>query len=194
MTTGLGRLIVVVTLVASTLPTAVPVRGEGVGTVQTVAKVDLDRYLGQWFEVARFPNRFQRQCEGDVMARYARRPDRRLDVVNTCRTSGGAMDSAAGVARVVDPQTSAKLKVRFAPAALSFLPMVWGDYWVIGLASDYSWAVVGSPDRNYLWVLSRTPGLGTDAMVAAMQAVRENGFDANKLVATRHAAGSGVQP
>jgi len=106
------------------------------GAVTTVDRVDLDRYLGQWHEIARFPNRFQRQCLGDVRATYARRPDGRLDVINECRTGDGGASRAAGVARVVDGSGGARLKVRFAPAILSFLPMVWGDYWVLALGSD----------------------------------------------------------
>ena len=151
--------------------------------VRTVAAVDLDRYLGEWFEIARFPNRFQRQCAGDVRARYARRSDGRLDVINRCRTADGETE-ARGVARIVDQQTFAKLKVRFAPAWLSFIPAVWGDYWVIGLAPDYSWAVVGDPGREYLWILGRSPQLDDQALAAARAAARDNGFDVNRLVQT----------
>lgn len=149
--------------------------------VRTVARVDLERYTGDWFEAARFPNRFQEKCAGDVRATYARRPDGRIDVVNRCRLSDGSLDEARGVARVVDEQTSAKLKVRFAPAFLSFLPMVWGDYWIIGLADDYAWAVVGSPDRDYLWILSRQPGMSKAALSDAFAAARANGFDVDRL-------------
>lgn len=156
------------------------------GPVRTVDAVNLERYVGDWYEIARFPNRFQRQCAGDVRASYARRPDGRLDVVNRCRTADGTMDEAQGVARVVDPATSAKLKVRFAPAALSFLPFVWGDYWIIGLAEDYSWAVVGSPDRKYLWVLARSPHPDAASREAALDAARSNGFDVARLVDTPH--------
>jgi apolipoprotein D and lipocalin family protein len=151
--------------------------------VRTVAKVDLDRYIGEWFEIARFPNRFQRQCEGDVRARYTRRPDGRIDVINRCRTADGEI-TANGVARVVDARTSAKLKVRFAPAFLSFLPFVWGDYWVLGLAADYSWAVVGSPDREYLWILARSPAAGDRSYEAAVAVARASGFDVDRLVRT----------
>ena len=119
-----------------------PLRAQTPAPVRTVPFVDLDRYAGDWFEIARFPNRFQRQCVGDVRASYARRPDGRLDVVNRCRTADGQTE-ARGVARIVDERTFARLKVRFAPAWLSWLPLVWGDYWIIGLAADYSWAVVG---------------------------------------------------
>lgn len=149
--------------------------------VRTVDRVDLDRYLGEWHEVARFPNRFQDQCAGDVVATYSRRDDGRIDVVNRCRLSDGGVDEAAGVAKVVDTSSNAKLKVRFAPAWLSWLPMVWGDYWIIGLADDYSWATVGSPDRDYLWILSRTPELEASSVEAAKEAARRNGFDIGRL-------------
>jgi apolipoprotein D and lipocalin family protein len=159
--------------------------GQQPAAVRTVESVNLERYLGDWFEIARYPNRFQRRCTGNVRASYARRPDGRLDVINRCRTAEDAIE-ARGVARVVDARTSAKLKVRFAPAALSFLPFVWGDYWILGLADDYSWAVVGSPDRRYLWLLARTPALDTQRYNAALDVVRHNGFDAGRLVKTTH--------
>jgi apolipoprotein D and lipocalin family protein len=153
--------------------------------VATVPQVDLDRYLGQWHEIARFPNRFQKKCAGEVRATYAKRPDGRIDVVNECTTADGSVTKAAGVARVVDERTRAKLKVRFAPAALSFLPFVWGDYWIIGLADDYSWATVGSPDLGYLWILSRTPTLDEATYAAAVERARANGFDTSRLERTR---------
>ena len=156
--------------------------------VQTVDKVDLSRYVGEWFEIARFPNRFQRQCLGDVRASYSRRADRRIDVVNRCRSADGPTE-AHGVARIVDTQTFARLKVRFAPGWLSWLPMVWGDYWIIGLAPDYSWAVVGDPDRDYLWILARTPQLNDASVAAARAAARDNGFDVERLVPTPQSGG-----
>ena len=153
--------------------------------VGTVPFVDLDRYVGDWFEIARLPNRFQRECVGDVRASYARRADGRLDVVNQCRTDDGRIQ-ARGIARVVDDRTFARLKVRFAPAWLAFLPFVWGDYWIIGLAEDYSWAVVGSPDREYLWILARTPRLDDESAAAALGGARANGFDLERLIQTAH--------
>jgi len=168
-------------MLATTLQTAV---AQTQAPVRTVPFVDLDRYVGGWFEIARFPNRFQHECVGDVRATYARRPDGRIDVVNRCRTAGGETE-ARGVARIVDEQGFAKLKVRFAPAWLSFLP-VWGDYWIIGLAPDYSWAVVGNPGRDYLWILARTPQLDEQSTAAATAAARNNGFDVERLVPTLH--------
>jgi apolipoprotein D and lipocalin family protein len=157
--------------------------------VTTVERVDLERYVGEWFEVARFPNGFQDHCVGDVRARYTRRPDGAITVVNSCREEGGRLSDATGVARVVDPQSSARLKVRFAPAVLSWLPLVWGDYWILGLSTDYSWAVVGSPDREYLWILARTPGLGAAPYDAAVGIARAKGFDVARLVKTPHGKG-----
>ncbi len=195
-----GALLLVV--LTSVLGFAAAVDAQGTGpapasppdgtAVRTVERVDLDRYLGTWYELARYPNRFQRQCAGDVMAEYRRRPDGRLDVINRCRQADGSVTSARGVARIVDTATNARLKVRFAPAVLSFLPMVWGDYWVLGLGpgsgeglqSGYAWALVGTPDRSYLWLLSRTPVLDQPAIDAAHAVARANGFDTSRLVTT----------
>ena len=151
--------------------------------VQVVPSVDLDRYAGRWYEIARYPNRFQRDCTGDVRATYTRRPDGRIDVLNQCATADGVND-ARGIARVADKTTNAKLEVRFAPAILSWIPAVWGDYWVIGLDPDYRWAVVGSPDRKYLWVLSRTPLMADADYAAAVSGAASNGFDPGGLVKT----------
>jgi apolipoprotein D and lipocalin family protein len=158
------------------------------GAVGTVDAVDLARYVGDWFEIARFPNRFQRDCAGDVRATYVQRPDGHIDVVNRCRDSERGLKEARGLGRVVDPRTSAKLKVRFAPALLSFLPFVWGDYWILGLAPDYSWALVGSPDRGYLWILARTRVLDADRLASALSVARANGFDVDRLEMTQHTA------
>jgi apolipoprotein D and lipocalin family protein len=155
-------------------------------TVRAVDGVNLARYAGDWYEIARFPNRFQRRCAGDVLASYAVRTDGQVDVVNRCRGEDGLATEARGRARVVDPRTSSKLKVRFAPALLSWLPLVWGDYWIVGLADDYSWAVVGSPDRKYLWILARTNALAGEPYERALASARSNGFPVERLVTTRH--------
>jgi apolipoprotein D and lipocalin family protein len=171
-----------------------PVVGQASEPVRTVDAVDLDRYLGDWFEIARFPTKFQRNCAGDVRTTYARRSDGHVDVINRCRTADGGTVEAKGVARIVDTRTSAKLKVRFAPAVLSFLPFVWGDYWILGLADDYSWAVVGSPDRDYLWILARTPGLDAERFTAALAVARANAFEIERLEKTSHGAAPASLP
>lgn len=167
---------------------AVSTVGPASQPVRTVENVDLDRYVGDWFEIARYPNRFQAKCAGDVRASYSKRSDGRIDVINRCRAADGSLTEARGVARVVDKRTSAKLKVRFAPGWLSFLPFVWGDYWVLALADDYSWAVVGSPDRDYLWILARTAVLDDGEYASALAAARANGFDTEPLMKTNQTA------
>jgi len=160
-------------------------RGPG---VQTVDAVDVDRYVGTWFEIARFPNRFQDRCIGGVTATYTLRSDGHLDVINRCQTDNGAIE-ARGVARIVDTETRARLKVRFAPAVFSFLPFVWGDYWILGLGHDYSWAVVGSPDRAYLWILARAPALDWERYTLALATAAANGFAVERLINTPQSAG-----
>lgn len=155
---------------------------------RTVESVDLGRYTGRWYEIARFPNDFQSQCVGDVTATYQARDDGRIDVINRCRAASGQMDEAVGVARVADAETRAKLEVRFAPAFLSFLPFVWADYWVLALDPEYRWAVVGTPDRSYLWILARAPQLSDADYQATLAAAAAQGFDVGHAVRTRHAA------
>jgi apolipoprotein D and lipocalin family protein len=128
--------------------------------VEPVPALDLARYAGTWYEIARLPNPFQKSCAHSVVVRYALREDGRVDVTNTCVGRDGKVNEARGVARRAGAALPpSALKVRFAPAFLPFLSMVWADYWVIDLAPDYSHAAVGGPDRKYLWILSRTPGM-----------------------------------
>lgn len=151
----------------------------------TVASVDLPRYVGTWYEIGRLPNIFQRQCIADTTAQYAARPDGNIDVINRCRTAGkgdGEFDTARGMARIIDPVSKAKLQVSFLPQALRWLPIGWGDYWVIELAADYRYAVVGEPSRQYLWVLSRTPVLSPEDRRSIEARLPAHGYDATRLV------------
>jgi apolipoprotein D and lipocalin family protein len=151
-----------------------------------VPSVDFKKYAGLWYEVARLPNRFQEQCAGNVTATYTPLDDGSIRVVNRCRKENGETDEAEGEAkRSGDDAPDAKLKVRFAPAFLSFLPFVWGDYWIIDLAPDYSYAVVGDPGRKYLWVLSRTPAMDDSALSAILDRAREKGYDLTGLIRTK---------
>jgi apolipoprotein D and lipocalin family protein len=128
--------------------------------MKVVPAVDLVRYAGIWYEVAHFPNRFQQNGLGEVTATYSLLSDNEVKVVNACRVKTGQLIKAEGMARRSDEKRpNSKLEVRLAPTFLSWLPAVWGDYWIIDLAQDYRYAVVGSPDRKCLWVLSRTPQL-----------------------------------
>ena len=157
-------------------------------SLEVVPSVDLSRYAGKWYEIARLPNRFQNKCAGEVTATYSQLEGGQLKVVNECRQQNGQITRAEGRARLADKSgTNSKLEVRFAPAWLGWLPAVWGDYWIIDLAPDYSYAVVGSPDRKYLWVLSRTPQLAEATYEQITRRVAAQGFEASRLVKTAQA-------
>jgi apolipoprotein D and lipocalin family protein len=155
--------------------------------VQVVPSVDLTRYAGTWYEIARLPNRFQEFCAGDVLAKYTLLDDGEIRVVNSCRDAEGVVREAEGRARRQDAGgPDAKLEVRFAPAFLSFLPFVWGDYWIIDLAADYSYAVIGGPDREYLWILARSATLPDSTYAGITERLRDQGYEPNRLIITRH--------
>jgi len=172
------RLLVCLLFFGGTLAHAEP------APVHSVGNVDLGRYAGKWYEVAAFPMYFQRQCLGDTTAEYAFRPDGDIAVVNRCRTETG-FDEARGKAWTVDGTGNAQLKVSF------FWPFR-SDYWIIGLDDDYQWAVVGNPNRKYLWVLSRTPRLRGDQLDRALQAAASQGFDLAQLKYTAHGQQAGA--
>lgn len=152
-----------------------------------VPSVDLARYSGRWYEIARLPNRFEEKCASDVTAEYTPLGADRIKVVNRCRKKDGSMSSAEGEAKLADKKGSnSRLKVRFAPGFLSFLPVVWGDYQVIELAPDYSHALVGEPGRKYLWILSRTPRMDEETYMRLTERAASEGFDVTKLVRTNH--------
>ena len=150
-----------------------------------VTSVDLAKFVGTYYEIARFPNRFQKQCGGNVTASYAIREDGRLDVINRCQKEDGMEAGASGVAkRAANDTSNARLKVRFAPAWLSFVPRVWGDYWILGVGPEYSYAVVGNPTREYLWILSRLPRMSDLAYRQAIEIAASNGYEVSRLVKT----------
>ena len=151
--------------------------------LEAVPHVELDRYLGTWYEIATIPQRFQKGCVG-MTAEYSLRPDGDVQVVNTCHegTLDGNVKRVVGKAWVVDKKTGAKLKVRF------FWPFS-GAYWIIGLAPDYTWAVVGHPNRKYLWILCRSPQMD-DALYGELLAlVADQGYDLTKIEKTLQPAG-----
>ncbi|HET9952660.1 MAG TPA: lipocalin family protein [Candidatus Eisenbacteria bacterium] len=140
----------------------------------TVAGVDLARYAGLWHEVAKIPNRFQKQCARGATATYALREDGLIDVVNRCVKKDGTEDGVKGVAKIVDKATNAKLKVSFV-SFLGWRPF-WGDYWIIGLDEEYEWVVVGTPDRKYGWILARTPALDAGSREKVDAILQRNGY------------------
>ena len=155
------------------LTAASSARGDAEPT--TVGSVDLARYAGLWYEVAKIPNRFQDQCVRGTTAEYSIREDRKIDVLNSCITESGEVDDAEGIAKIVDAETNAKLKVSFV-SFLGWRPF-WGDYWILGLGEDYEYAIVGSPDRKYGWVLSRTPELSAGVLAGIYEQLEAQGFD-----------------
>ena len=153
-------------------------------TVATIAELDVPRYMGTWYEIAKFPNRFQAKCVANTRAQYLAQTDGSLQVLNSCATADGSTIDALGKAIQVGPAISPKLQVRFAPAWLSWLPMVWGDYWVIDLDADYQLAAVSDSKREYLWVLSRTPQVDAKTYAALINRLKAQYFEVHKLERT----------
>lgn len=154
--------------------------------LSVVDSVDIQRYAGTWYEIARLPNRFQEDCAGNVTATYCVLENGNLKVINRCQKADGDSSEAEGIARRSSlEEPNSKLKVRFAPSFLSFLPFVWGNYWIIDLAPDYRHAVIGEPNREYLWVLARTPGLEERTLQEILKRVKEHGYDLKKLIFTK---------
>jgi apolipoprotein D and lipocalin family protein len=157
--------------------------------LRVVPEVDLVRYSGQWYEIARLPNPFQERCAANVMATYRLRDDGRITVINRCRTQNGEQIEAEGIARLAgEGQPNSVLKVRFAPAFLSFLPWVWGDYQIMALSPDYAHVLVGDPARKYLWILARSPSLEDATYDELVEEARGQGFDVSRLQKTKQAA------
>jgi apolipoprotein D and lipocalin family protein len=151
----------------------------------TQTGVDLERYAGTWHEQARLPNRFQADCVGEVKAEYAVQPDGTLAVTNQCRVQDGSTKMATGegrLARINGQTDTSRLEVRFAPKWTSWLPMVWGDYWIIRLDGDYQYSLVGTPDRQYLWVLSRTETADPAKVQALLDHAATLGFPVEEVV------------
>ena len=146
-------------------------------TLEVVPHVELEKYLGKWYEIAHLSTRFQKGCT-DTTATYTLSEDGNISVLNEC-IRNGKVKLAKGRAKVVDKDSGAKLKVTF------FWPF-YGDYWIIDLGKDYDYAVVGTPNRKYLWILSRTPQMDDSLFSQLIESVKSKGFDVSKLIITRH--------
>lgn len=166
-------LVIVASLILGACTTAHP-------PLPTVETVNLDRYVGTWYEIARLPNGFQKKCVADTRATY-RQEDARIAVLNECRTAGGTFDQAKGIAHAVEGSRNAKLRVSF------FRPF-YGDYWVLALDPDYRWVLVGEPSRKYAWVLAREPGLDAATLDVLLAKADALGFRRQAFLATPHTA------
>ena len=175
-----------VLLLGLLLAACITMNGKGMKPLETVSFVDLDRYVGQWYEIARYHHRFQEGCVGS-RATYTLRDDRRITVVNECydKSFSGKLRSVKGKAWVVDKGSNARLKVSF------FWPFA-GDYWIIDLGSNYEYAVVGHPNRKYLWILSRTPVMDEKVYQDILGRLQMQEYDTEKLIRT--VQNNGEQP
>jgi len=169
--------VVLVSLVATVAMVAAAVSAEE-PPLEVVGSVDLDRYLGTWYEIASYPAWFQKDCTA-VTAEYSLRDDGLIRVVNSCRKGAldGKLKQSTGRAKVVEGANNAKLKV-------SFFGPFWGDYWIIDLDPEYRWAVVGVPSRRYLWVLSRTRSMDGDLYQEITGRLQAKGYDRSRLIRT----------
>lgn len=146
--------------------------------LETVKSVELDRYYGTWYEIARLPNRFQKMCASDTRAIY--QPDgEEVTVLNQCRTEDGVLEQAKGIARVVEGSNGAKLRVSF------FRPF-YGDYWILALDPDYRSVLIGEPGRDYAWVLARQPEMDAATLETLLSRAADLGFDREAFVRTQH--------
>ena len=168
-------MLIVAGLAACITPHAKTALGNDLPPVETVPWVDLDRYMGRWYEIASYPQFFQRNCFATT-ATYSLRDDGSIDVLNECRKRSidGRLSTAKGRATVADATTNAKLRVRFNIFAT-------GDYWIIDLGRDYEFAVVGHPSRNYLWILSRMPQMDQDTWDGILERLQANQWDLSRL-------------
>ena len=154
-------------------------------TPQTVARVDLDRYMGTWYEIARLPMFFQRHCASDVTASYSQQPNGTIKVDNQCKQKDGKVIQSIGQATQNGESTS-RLKVTFLPQGLRWLPFGKADYWVLALDDNYQHALVGTPNHKYLWVLSRTPTMDENTYHQFVTIAQQQGYDVSKLQKTPH--------
>lgn len=143
--------------------------------LKTVDYVDIKKYIGLWYEIAKIPNRFQSQCVKGTTAKYSLKENGEIEVINSCIDEEGETDKTEGIARIVDKKSNAKLEVSFF-SILGWRP-IWGDYWIIGLDENYQWAIVGTPSRKYGWILSRTPKLDQSTLDKIFSILKDQGYN-----------------
>lgn len=152
---------------------------------KAVDAIDVQKYAGRWYEVARLPMYFQRNCVSDVQAKYSLNADKTIRVKNQCMNKEGELDVSEGVAYPQNDGNS-QLKVSFLPKGLRWVPFSKGDYWVLRIDEDYQVALVGGPSHRYLWLLSRTPDMDEAVIENYLNTAKAQGYDLSKLIRTKH--------
>ena len=153
-------------------------------TITPVDQVDLQKYLGTWYEIARKPLSFQKDCAKTVKAEYSLNEKGTIQVNNSCITEDGKMKQSIGEAFVQNAPANSKLKVSFLPKVIRWLPLGRGDYWVLKLDPNYQTVLVGEPDKKYLWVLSRSTTPNPNEIEAYLKYAQSLGYDLNDLIRT----------
>jgi apolipoprotein D and lipocalin family protein len=153
--------------------------------LKTVEKLELDKYLGVWYEVARKPLYFQNNCDRDVTATYTLNENGNVAVDNRCYSKDGSLNQSIGEAFVQNAPFNSKLKVSFLPEAIRWLPFGRGDYWVLKLDDDYQTVLVGEPRRKYMWVLSRSPQPDQTVVNEYLEYAKSVGYDVGDVIHTK---------
>ena len=150
----------------------------------TVDSVDLKKYAGTWYEIGRLPMYFQRNCASDVTATYVEKTDGSgIKVINQCKAQDGSGITAEGLAKPAD-STGSKLKVTFLPSWIRWLPVGLADYWILAHDADYKTALVGTPDKDYLWLLARSPNVSQETYAKYRQIAQQQGYDLKEFKLT----------
>jgi len=171
-------------LIFSSFLSAQPKDSDNKTQVQTVSTVDLKRFTGKWYEISRYPNKFQKKCVGNTTATYSTKADGSLAVLNQCVMKDGTIGKADGEAKVSDTASNAKLEMNFASKFKSFLSADWKNYWIIDLDENYQYAAVADPKREYLLILNRTPEMNDAVYQNILRRVEKLGFNPGKLAKT----------
>jgi apolipoprotein D and lipocalin family protein len=171
-------------LVFSTFITAQKKDSDNKTELRTVSSVDVKRFAGKWYEIARFPNKFQKKCVGNTTVTYAAKTDGKISVVNQCVLKDGILGRAEGEAIVTDQASHAKFEINFASKYKSFLSTDWDNYWIVDLDENYQFAAASDPKRENLWILSRTPEMKDAVYQNILRRIEKLGFNPGRLAKT----------
>jgi apolipoprotein D and lipocalin family protein len=174
--------VLVVLLIGSTLLIAVHTKTKEMPVVE---KIELNKYLGKWYEIARKPFLFQNKCYSNVSAKYSLNENANINVDNSCYSKDGKLLQAIGEAFTQNAPFNSKLKVSFLPKAIRFLPIGRGDYWILKINDNYQTVLVGVPSRKYMWILSRSQNLDEIVVQDYLDYAKEIGFDVSDIIMTK---------